>query len=69
MAQVQGVCLSSQNSVQQDKSLGYIMALPEEANGKTIQRAGEMAPWFRALIMPGMVSTFFNPSTQDTESG
>ena len=52
MAQVQGVCLSSQNSVQQGKSLGYIMALPEEANGKTIQKAGEMAPWLRALAMP-----------------
>ena len=57
MAQVQGVCLSSQNSVQQGKSLGYIMALPEEANGKTIQKAGEMAHWLRALAMPGMVQS------------
>ena len=57
MAQVQGVCLSSQNSVQQGKSLGYIMALPEEANGKTIQKVGEMAHWLRALAMPGMVQS------------
>ena len=68
MAQVQGVCLSSQNSVQQGKSLGYIMALPEEANGKTIQKVGEMAHWLRALAMPGMVTTF-NLSTLSTESG
>ena len=33
------------------------MALPEEANGKTIQKAGEMAPWLRALAMPGMVQS------------